>query len=94
MKPTLKHRSGLLTGTPGGPDWARRAAARAMLRGVGFRDEDFSRPIVTVACPYTNATPCNDHLRKLGDLLEREVEAANVPLRTMHVSLRDGEPEA
>jgi len=76
MKPTLKHRSGLLTGTPGGADWAKRAAARAMLRGVGFRDEDFSRPIVTVACPYTNATPCNDHLRKLGDLLEREVEAA------------------
>lgn len=72
----MKHRSGLLTGTPGGPDWARRAAARAMLRGVGFRDEDFSRPIVTVACPYTNATPCNDHLRKLGDLLEREVTAA------------------
>jgi len=73
---TLKHRSGLLTGTPGGADWARRAAARAMLRGVGFRDEDFRKPIVTVACPYTNATPCNDHLRNLGDILAGEVEAA------------------
>lgn len=72
----LKHRSGLLTGTPGEAGWARRAAARAMLRGVGFRDEDFAKPIVTVACPYTNATPCNDHLRKLGDILAREVEAA------------------
>ena len=28
----LKHRSHLLTGTPGGEDWPRRAAARAMLR--------------------------------------------------------------
>ena len=72
----LKHRSGLLTGTPGEADWARRAAARAMLRGVGFRDEDFAKPIVTVACPYTNATPCNDHLRKLGDILGREDETA------------------
>jgi len=33
----LKHRSNLLTGTPGGADWARRAAARAMLRAVDFR---------------------------------------------------------
>jgi dihydroxy-acid dehydratase len=72
----LKHRSHLLTGTPGGADWPRRAAARAMLRAVDFRDEDFSKPIVTLACPFTNATPCNDHLRKLGDLLSREIAAA------------------
>lgn len=72
----LKHRSGLLTGVPGEADWPRRAAARAMLRGVGFRDEDFAKPIVTVACPYTNATPCNDHLLKLGGILAKEVEAA------------------
>jgi dihydroxy-acid dehydratase len=72
----LKHRSGLLTGTPGGADWARRAAARAMLRAVEFGDDDFSKPIVTVACPFTNATPCNDHIGKLGDLVAREVEAA------------------
>ena len=72
----LKHRSNLLTGTPGGADWARRTAARAMLRAVGFSEDDFSRPIVTVACPFTNATPCNDHIRKLGDLLSREIVAA------------------
>ena len=53
----LKHRSNLLTGTPGGEDWARRAAARAMLRAVDFKDDDFSKPIVTMACPFTNATP-------------------------------------
>jgi dihydroxy-acid dehydratase len=72
----LKHRSNLLTGTPGGADWAKRAAARAMLRAVGFSGDDFSLPIVTVACPFTNATPCNDHIRKLGDILFREIVAA------------------
>jgi dihydroxy-acid dehydratase len=71
-----KHRSSLLTGTPGGTDWAKRSAARAMLRAVDFGDDDFSKPIVTVACPYTNATPCNDHIRSLGDILSREVGAA------------------
>jgi len=68
-----KHRSGLLTGTPGGSDWAKRSAARAMLRAVDFGDDDFSKPIITVACPYTNATPCNDHIRGLGDILSREI---------------------
>lgn len=72
----LKHRSNLLTGTPGGADWARRAAARAMLRAVDFKDDDFTKPIVTLACPFTNATPCNDHIRKLGDILSREIVAA------------------
>jgi dihydroxy-acid dehydratase len=75
-KDTMKHRSSLLTGTPGGVDWPRRAAARAMLRAVDFAEEDFSKPIVTLACPFTNATPCNDHIRRLGDILFREIVAA------------------
>jgi dihydroxy-acid dehydratase len=66
---TLKHRSTMLTGTPGGADWAKRAAARAMLRAVDFTDEDFAKPIITVACPFTNATPCNDHIRELKPFL-------------------------
>jgi dihydroxy-acid dehydratase len=47
-----------------------------MLRAVDFKDGDFSKPIVTVACPFTNATPCNDHIRKLGDILFREIVSA------------------
>ncbi len=73
---TRKHRSTRLTGTPGEADWARRAPARAMLRAVDFSDEDFSKPIVTVACPFTNATPCNNHIRRLGDFVSDEVRAA------------------
>lgn len=71
---SLKWRSKLLTGTPGDKDWVKRAAARAMLRAVNFKDEDFQKPIVTVACPYTNATPCNAHIQKLGEIVFSELE--------------------
>ncbi len=54
----LKHRSGLLTSTPDSPEWVKRAPTRAMLRAVGFTDDDFTKPLITVACPYTNITPC------------------------------------
>jgi len=63
-----------MTGSPGTADWPKRAAARAMLRAVGFKDQDFEKPIITVACPYTNATPCNDHVDKLGRVVVEEVE--------------------
>ena len=70
----LKWRSQKLTGTPGGADWDKRAAARAMLRAVNFKDEDFKKPIITVACPATNATPCNIHIQTLGEIIKKEVE--------------------
>jgi dihydroxy-acid dehydratase len=42
-----------------------RAPNRAMLRAVGFLDEDFDRPIVGVASLYSEITPCNAHLDRL-----------------------------
>src|SRR5215218_4161725 len=42
-----------------------RAPNRAMLRAVGFHDEDFSRPVVGVANLYSDITPCNAHLDRL-----------------------------
>jgi len=48
--------------TTGGPG---RAPNRAMLRGVGFTDADFDRPIVGVASLYSEITPCNSHLDRL-----------------------------
>src|SRR3989442_3834801 len=46
-------------------DGARQAPSRAMLRAVGFRDEDFDRPQIGVASTWGNVTPCNMHI---GDL--------------------------
>lgn len=70
----LKKRSRQLMGTPGGKNWITRAPARGMMRAVGFKDADFKKPLVTLACPYTNITPCNAHIRKLGDILSWEIE--------------------
>ncbi len=44
-----------------------RAPNRAMLRAVGFGDEDFSKPIIGVANGYSTITPCNLSLGKLAD---------------------------
>jgi dihydroxy-acid dehydratase len=50
-----------------------RSPNRAMLRAVGFGDEDFSKPIVGVANGYSTITPCN---LSLGNLAEDAIEAA------------------
>jgi dihydroxy-acid dehydratase len=42
-----------------------RAPNRAMLRAVGFHDDDFERPMVGVASLYSDITPCNAHLDRL-----------------------------
>lgn len=71
----LKIRSGNLTGTKDGVDWIKKAPARGMMRAVGFTDQDFAKPLITVACPFTNITPCNAHLRSLGDIISAEIES-------------------
>src|SRR5438105_2910723 len=42
-----------------------RAPNRAMLRAVGFLDEDFERPMIGVASLFSEITPCNAHLDRL-----------------------------
>ena len=51
-----------------------RAAARAMLRAVGFTDEDFQKPQVAVVGSPSDLTPCNMHL---GDLAAHATEGVN-----------------
>jgi dihydroxy-acid dehydratase len=67
--------AGLVGDVKGTAEWNKRTAARAMLRAVNFSDADFAKPIVTVACTATNATPCNAHIGELGDLLQKRIEA-------------------
>lgn len=73
VKP-LKQRSKALTSVPGDETWMKRAAARAMMRAVGFNDQDFEKPIIAVATPYSNITPCNAHIKDLGDIIFQELE--------------------
>ncbi|MBX7121901.1 MAG: dihydroxy-acid dehydratase [Opitutaceae bacterium] len=51
-----------------GPD---RAPNRSMLRAVGFKDDDFKKPVVGIASTWSMVTPCNMHI----DQLAREAEA-------------------
>src|SRR5438132_1148500 len=59
--------------TTGGPG---RAPNRAMLRAVGFTDDDFSKPIVGVANLHSDITPCNAHLDRLARKAVEGVRAA------------------
>src|SRR5216684_5500746 len=52
-------------------DGPGRAPSRAMLYPVGFKPEDFKKPIVGIASTWSMVTPCNMHL----DQLAREAEA-------------------
>jgi dihydroxy-acid dehydratase len=46
-------------------DGVKQAPSRAMLRAVGFRDEDFAKPQIGVASTWGNVTPCNMHIGEL-----------------------------
>ena len=70
----LKRHSVELTGTPDSDNWLKRASARGMMRAVGYTDQDFEKPIVGVGTPYTNITPCNNHIQELSQIVSRELE--------------------
>src|SRR5438445_8600579 len=53
-----------------------RAPNRAMLRAVGFHDDDFERPMVGVASMQSDITPCNAHLDRLARKVCEGVRAA------------------
>jgi dihydroxy-acid dehydratase len=53
-----------------------RAPNRAMLRAVGFTDEDFAKPVVGVASLFSDITPCNAHLDRLAEKGREGVRAA------------------
>ncbi|MGQ0562929.1 MAG: dihydroxy-acid dehydratase domain-containing protein, partial [Gemmatimonadota bacterium] len=68
-----------------------RAPARAMLRAVGFTDEDFEKPLIGVANTWSETTPCNAHLRELGQWVKEGVrEAGGAPLEFNMPVVSDG----
>jgi dihydroxy-acid dehydratase len=70
---------------------ASRAPARAMLKAVGFTDEDLRRPIIGVANTWTEIGPCNFHLRRVADCVKQGIrEAGGTPMEFNTVSISDG----
>lgn len=75
----LKRESRKITGDPSKPDGAANSAvkmtcSRSNFRAAGWKDDDFRKPIITIAAPYSNSMPCNNQFRDLADVLAEEVE--------------------
>ncbi|MDQ3938127.1 MAG: dihydroxy-acid dehydratase, partial [Chloroflexota bacterium] len=80
-----KHRSAPLTD---GPD---RAPARAMLKAIGFTDEDLARPLVGVATSWIETMPCNYNQRRLAEFVKQGVRTAGgTPMEFNTVAVSDG----
>ncbi|MBX6342060.1 MAG: dihydroxy-acid dehydratase, partial [Thermomicrobiaceae bacterium] len=72
-------------------DGRERAGARAMLRAIGFDDDDFRRPLVGVAHSWIETMPCNYGLRRLAQQVKRGIrEAGGVPMEVNTIAVSDG----
>jgi dihydroxy-acid dehydratase len=68
-----------------------RAPARAMLKATGLNDADLEKPLIAVANTWTDATPCNLHLRELGAKVKEGIRAAGgTPIEFNTVVVSDG----
>ena len=84
-KPRLKRKSHVVSDGP------NRAAARAMLRAVGLKDEDMDKPFIGVANLASDVTPCNVHLDRLARKVKEGVWDANgVPFMFGTITVSDG----
>ncbi len=57
-------------------DGVDRAPSRAMLRAVGFKEDDFKKPQVGVASTWSQVTPCNIHINELAEHAAASVDAS------------------
>jgi dihydroxy-acid dehydratase len=72
-------------------DGPERAFARAYMKGIGFGDDDLSRPTVGIANTWIEAMPCNFHLRGLAERVKEGVRAAGgTPLEFNSIAISDG----
>ncbi|WP_392533691.1 dihydroxy-acid dehydratase [Nostoc sp. C117] len=69
----------------------QRSPNRAMLRAVGFKDEDFNKAIVGIANGYSTITPCNMGINQLAERAEVGVKAAGaMPQVFGTITISDG----
>jgi len=69
----------------------QRAPNRAMLRAVGFGDEDFTKPIVGLANGYSTITPCNMGIDSLATRAEASLRTAGtMPQKFGTITISDG----
>ncbi|MEI8105490.1 MAG: dihydroxy-acid dehydratase [Actinomycetes bacterium] len=72
-------------------DGVDRAPARAMLKGIGFTDEDLARPLIGVATTWIETMPCNYNQRELAVYVKEGIRAAGgTPVEFNTISVSDG----
>jgi len=82
--PAKRHSAALTDG----PD---RAAARSMLKAIGFTDEDLARPLIGVATTWIETMPCNFNQRRLAEFVKEGIRAAGgTPMEFNTISISDG----
>ena len=87
MQPTnpLKKHSAEMTDGPS------RAPARAMLKAIGFTDDDLAKPIIGVATTWIETMPCNYNQRELAKYVKEGIrEAGGTPMEFNTISVSDG----
>ena len=82
--PAKRHSAALTDG----PD---RAAARGMLKAIGFDDKDLARPLVGVATNWIETMPCNYNQRRLAEHVKAGIRAAGgTPMEFGTIAVSDG----
>ncbi len=72
-------------------DGVKQTPSRAMLRAVGFVDNDFEKPQVGIASTWSNLTPCNMHIDELARLAAGGADAAGAKAITFNtITVSDG----
>jgi dihydroxy-acid dehydratase len=67
------------------------AGARALWRATGMKDEDFQKPIIAVVNSFTQFVPGHVHLKDLGQMVAREIEAAGAVAKEFNtIAVDDG----
>ncbi|MDF1616501.1 dihydroxy-acid dehydratase [Petrocella sp. FN5] len=70
---------------------SNRTPNRAMLRAVGFTDEDFLRPMIGIASTWSEVTPCNMHLDQLAVSAKKGArDGGGAPLIFNTITVSDG----
>jgi len=68
-----------------------RAPARAMLKAIGFTDEDLAKPIIGIANTWIETMPCNFNLRELAVKVKEGIRAAGgTPMEFNTIAISDG----
>ncbi len=69
----------------------RRAPARAMLKAIGFTDEDLRKPNIGIANTWIETMPCNIRLRELAEDVKRGIrDAGGTPMEYNTIAISDG----